>query len=114
MAAEVGLGNVHINTPVAAVSQGVDHALVYTYTGDVFRAEHVVMAVPPTEAGKIAFDPPLSPQKAHLFQHMPMGHIIKVLVTYTDSFWRDAGFSGESISSVGPITITMDATTGEV
>jgi len=39
-----------------------------------------------------------------------MGSVIKVIVIYHTPFWREGGYSGEAISSTGPISICYDDT----
>ncbi|MBW2719825.1 MAG: FAD-dependent oxidoreductase [Deltaproteobacteria bacterium] len=39
-----------------------------------------------------------------------MGAAVKVLLTYERAFWRDAGFSGEVVSSDGPLSVVYDNT----
>ena len=47
---------------------------------------------------KISFTPNLPFNKEHLLRHMPVGHLIKFIVTYATPFWRDNGLSGEIVS----------------
>jgi monoamine oxidase len=39
-----------------------------------------------------------------------MGAAVKVLLTYQSAFWRKAGFSGEVVSSDGPLSVVYDNT----
>ncbi|MBW2548454.1 MAG: FAD-dependent oxidoreductase, partial [Deltaproteobacteria bacterium] len=43
-------------------------------------------------------------------QRFAMGAAVKVLLTYERAFWRDAGFSGEVVSSDGPLSVVYDNT----
>ena len=47
---------------------------------------------------RINFTPNLPFNKEHLLRHMPVGHLIKFIVTYSNPFWRENGFSGEIVS----------------
>jgi monoamine oxidase len=104
---------VRLNQPVAAIrqdSQGVD---ITTEAGATIHAKHAIIAMPPGAAGRLHFDPPLSPERRQLQQRAPMGRYFKVIVTYDKPFWRDAGFSGEVASVRGPITASYDDDPGD-
>jgi monoamine oxidase len=47
---------------------------------------------------RINFTPELPFNKEHLLRHMPVGHLIKFIVTYATPFWRENGLSGEIVS----------------
>ncbi len=47
---------------------------------------------------RINFTPKLPFNKEHLLRHMPVGHLIKFIVTYATPFWRENGLSGEIVS----------------
>ena len=73
---------------------------VETAAGARERFDHVIMALPPPMAGRIAYDPPLPAPRHSLFGSATMGCIIKVIVVYAAPFWRTAGWSGEVIVDV--------------
>ena len=50
----------------------------------------MVVAVPPTLAGRIHYQPELPPRD-QLTQRLPQGTLIKVAAVYDKPFWRDAG-----------------------
>ena len=70
--------------------------------------KHVVVAVPPPLAGRIAYDPPLPGHRDQLTQRMPMGAVIKCMAIYDEPFWRRDGLSGQATSDVGPAKIVFD------
>lgn len=76
----------------------------------VFAAERVVVAVPPTLAGRITYDPPLDARRDQLVQHMPQGSVIKFHVLYDAPWWRDEGLSGMLLAPGEPIGVTFDCT----
>ena len=48
---------------------------------------------------------------------MPVGHLTKIIVTYSKRFWKEQGLSGESVhwplykgSEAYPVCLTFDAT----
>lgn len=73
-------------------------------------ADRVVVAVPPTLAGRIAYDPPLGAQRDQLVQHMPQGSVVKFHVLYEEPWWRDEGLSGMVLAPGAPIGVTFDCT----
>lgn len=71
----------------------------------------LVLALPPREAVKIALNPQLPAEVETLARSTPtwMSGTYKVIVGYRDSFWRQDGLSGMSISHVGPLREVHDA-----
>ncbi|XP_072570032.1 probable flavin-containing monoamine oxidase A isoform X4 [Paramormyrops kingsleyae] len=64
-------------------------------------------------AAQIEYDPALPTERQRLTQNMPVGHMIKFIVTYSTAFWRVKGFSGEMVvqpSEDCPICVTYDCT----
>ena len=68
------------------------------------------MAIPPALAGRIEYDPLLPGRRDQLTQRMPMGNTVKVLCTYKQAFWRERGYSGEVVSTTGPMSVVFDNT----
>jgi monoamine oxidase len=82
---------------------------VEVHTDDLLvTAEHVVVATPPALAARIAYDPGLPPAHRHLLMRMVPGAAIRVITTYAQPFWRDAGLCGESADPRSPVVITID------
>jgi monoamine oxidase len=75
----------------------------------VVRARRAIVAVPPTLVPRIAFKPRLPALHDQLFQHLPMGSIIKTIAVYDRPFWRDKGLTGQATSEAGPVKVTFDA-----
>jgi monoamine oxidase len=73
-------------------------------------AHHVVVAVPPVLAGRIAYEPGLPPIREGLTQRMAMGSMMKVEAIYDRPFWRDAGLTGQAVTDTGPPTAIFDNT----
>ena len=65
------------------------------------RAQRVIVAIPPTLAGRIAYDPPLPGYRDQLTQRFPMGACIKCLAFYDEPFWRADGSRGSAVSDAG-------------
>jgi monoamine oxidase len=68
----------------------------------------VIVATPPTLAGRILYDPPLPPLRDQLVQRMPQGTLMKFEAVYDTPFWRGRGLSGQAVSENGPIKVTFD------
>jgi monoamine oxidase len=74
------------------------------------RAQRAIVAVPPTLASRIWYDPPLPGFRDQLTQRVPMGAVIKCFAIYDEPFWRGQGLSGSTVSGSGPLTLTVDNT----
>jgi monoamine oxidase len=108
LAARLGLGEVvHLGCPALCVDQSPGGIVVSGEWGSV-EADRVIVAIPPAVVGRIAFDPPLSGRRAHLYAKMPPGYVIKCMARYERPFWRDAGLSGQAGSAGHPLTLTFD------
>jgi monoamine oxidase len=98
---------VMLDAPVHTVTQDVDGVRV---EGDNFvvSARRVIIALPPTLAGRLRYRPALPGYRDQLTQRMPMGTIIKVHCLYETPFWRAEGFSGQVTSFDGIVRVTFD------
>lgn len=72
------------------------------------EARRAIVAVPPTLAGRIAYDPPLPGARDQLTQRMPMGAVVKCMAVYERPWWRDEGLSGSGATDVAPVGLTFD------
>jgi monoamine oxidase len=63
----------------------------------VVTARRVIVTIPTALVSAVRFRPPLPPNRAQLNQRFPGGSVWKVWCVYDRAFWRDDGFSGESI-----------------
>jgi monoamine oxidase len=77
----------------------------------LWRADHVLLALPPRLAARLDFAPPLSPALAQRWQATAtwMAPQAKYLAIYERPFWRDDGLSGEARSACGPMVEMHDA-----
>lgn len=101
-----------LSSPVEAICQTSDQVIVRAEQG-TWRASRAIVAVPPTLAGRIAYDPALPPRRDRLTSAMPMGSVIKYLVVYERPFWREQGLSGEAFSDTGITVTTFDDSTAD-
>jgi monoamine oxidase len=72
------------------------------------QAKRAIVAIPPTLAGRIEYDPKLPAARDQLTQRLPQGTLIKVTAVYERPFWRDAGLNGTAVSYAGPANVTFD------
>lgn len=75
----------------------------------VNRARHVIVALAPTLAGRIQYEPAMPVLRDGLTQRLPQGQLIKVQAIYERPFWRAAGLNGSAVSDAGPCNITFDS-----
>jgi len=98
LAAELG-DRVQLGAIVRTITQDADGVAVsyedfHAATRSVVSARHVVVAVPPTLAGRIRYLPALPASRDGLTQQIPAGAVIKFQVGYQTPFWREDGLSG--------------------
>jgi monoamine oxidase len=98
---------VMLRAPVKRIVQGQHRAIVHSARVDV-GAKRVIVAVPPTLAGSIHYDPALPTARDQLTRRMPQGTLIKVAAVYETPFWRAAGLNGTALSLNGPVNATFD------
>lgn len=108
-----GLGDrVRLCTPVHGIRQdvsGVD-VLVLGPRGGIqkLRARRVIVALPPSLAGGLSYEPLLPPARNQLCARMPMGATMKCIALYDRPFWRGKGLSGEAVCDGLPISVAFD------
>ncbi|KAF5720249.1 monoamine oxidase [Fusarium globosum] len=108
LAERLGSDRIRLQAPVRQILQSGDGYLI---VGDSFhvQAHKVIIAIPPTLAGRIVYQPPLPAARDQLCQRVPMGSIGKVIAIYKTPFWRDQGLSGEVASLEGVSQSTFDS-----
>jgi monoamine oxidase len=123
MAEELGAERVRLEAPVRLIEHGETgvriHAGRICHPGEyksapaeegglVVSARRAIVAIPPTLAGRVAYDPPLPARRDQLTQRMPQGTVIKTMAIYERPFWREEGFSGQATSDTGPARVVFD------
>jgi monoamine oxidase len=98
-----------LNAPVRRIEQTASGVTVVC---DQFpaTAERVIVAIPPTLAGRIDYQPILPSLRDQLTQRMPQGTLMKFDAIYPTPFWRANGLTGQAVSENGPIKVTFDTT----
>ncbi len=98
---------VMLSSPVRRIVQDGGGVTVYSDRVNV-RAKRVIVAVPPTLAGRIYYEPLLPFQRDQLTQRYGQGTLTKVAAVYDTPFWRAQGLNGTALDTGGPVTATFD------
>lgn len=97
-----------LETPVLLIEHITDGVTVHCRGGLTARGRRVIVAISPTLAGRIMYDPPLSGVRDQLTQRLPNGSAMKAFFVYDEPFWRTAGLNGQLISDIGPARMSND------
>ena len=100
--------DVRLKAPVRRIAQDDDGVTVTTGDGTAFTGRRVIVAVPPTLAGRLDYHPLLPAWRDQLTQRAPAGTVIKCFATYPTPFWREEHLNGQAVSDTGPIKVTFD------
>ena len=98
-----------LNAPVRRIEDVGDGVRVEA-AGLAVHARHAIVALSPTLAARIEYDPALPARRDQMTQRMPQGAIIKSMAVYPEPFWRAAGLSGSAVSDGGSINAIFDNT----
>jgi monoamine oxidase len=96
-----------LEAPVTSIEASQNEVVVESGVGR-YVAKQAVVAIPPTLAGRIAYEPPVPALRDQLTQRLPMGSVIKCEAVFPTPFWRNAGLSGRATSDSGPVGTTFD------
>jgi len=103
--AEPLAGAIQLATPVhSIVPRGETFAVLGP--GVELDARHVVLAVPPALAAKLAI--PLPDSTLQFARTLQRGAVVKCFAAYDRPFWRDAGMSGEAYRPRGTLRAVVD------
>ncbi|VUC21062.1 unnamed protein product [Clonostachys rosea] len=100
--------SVLVNTPVKAIKQSNGSSIVTAQTGQVFKAKKVIIAIPTNTYRDIKFSPPLPKKKDILVSNTKPGIYGKMILSYSEPWWRDAGLVGKFTSVSGPVCFSWD------
>lgn len=106
MAAELG-DAVRLETAVTGITQS-DTGVVVDFDGGTISADHVVVAIPQTLAGRLRYSPPLPAARDAVTQQFPAGSVIKFNIAYPTPFWREDGLSGFVMSLDHAFNVVLD------
>lgn len=105
--AEPLTASIHCNQIARRIEYGDGSVRVRTDTTE-FRGERVVVAMPPTLAARIEYDPQLPALREQLTQRLGQGSMIKTIVIYPEPFWRTEGLCGSAYGDAGPVKGVLD------
>lgn len=94
LADKIGRENIMFSKIVNQIQQHGDSVTVSTTDNKSFTTKHVIIALSPCLIPNIYFEPALDPLKAQLYQRMPMGSVIKTIVYYENTWWRNLNMCG--------------------
>jgi monoamine oxidase len=101
------LADVRLGCPVTEIEQDRTGIRV-AYEGGGLHGERVIVATPPTLAGRIRYRPALPPHRDHLVQNTPAGWVIKIQMRFDEPFWRADQLSGMVVSLDHDLSIVFD------
>lgn len=107
MAQHLGRENLILEAPVRMIRRG-EHGVTVEADAATVNARRAIVAVAPTLAGRIAYDPPLPGFRDQLTQRMPLGTVAKCMTIYAEPFWRADGLTGQGTSDIGPVRLMFD------
>ncbi|HEX3688326.1 MAG TPA: flavin monoamine oxidase family protein [Solirubrobacteraceae bacterium] len=96
-----------LNAPARRIAHAGNTVTVTTDAG-TWHGRAVVVAMAPSLAGRIDYDPPLPAQRDQLTQRVPQGSVIKYEAVYPKPFWRAEGLSAYANSDRSPVRLTYD------
>jgi monoamine oxidase len=75
---------------------------------ETVKARRVIVAIAPTLAGRIDYDPILPFERDQLTQRYGQGTLTKVTAVYDRPFWRAKGLTGSALATGFPISFSFD------
>ncbi|MEM8662994.1 MAG: FAD-dependent oxidoreductase [Pseudomonadota bacterium] len=96
-----------LGAPVAAIRTSPERVEVVT-DDETWSTDHVIVAVPPPVAAKIAFDGEGCERLGTLFGAFASGDLIKSVLVFEKAFWRWRGLSGSAVFSDPQGLATVD------
>lgn len=98
-----------LGSPVLTIDHSDGRVTVTCRGGTVATGRQVVVALSPTLAGRIMYDPPLPGIRDQLTQRVPQASAHKAFAFYDEPFWRADGLNAQLISEVGPARMSNDS-----
>ena len=98
---------IRLDTPVKRITQTKHGVVVRSRHVDVV-AKRVIVAMPPALTGLIRYEPGLPADRRAFVAGAPQGTLTKVAAVYDKPFWRDAGLTGQVLTTKGPVSVTFD------
>lgn len=99
-------GHISLSKPVLRVNDMSDHVEVHL-GNDILRASRLVVAMMPSAAQGISFDPPLPTQHIQLQKDWNGASGMKAHIAYPNAFWRGDGLNGQALTDT-PVGLVFD------
>ena len=96
---------VRLQSPVDAIEDTGTGAIARG-PGGAYEAKHVVLALPPVMARRLAIE--LPPPARHHVDRAFAGSVVKIFAAYARPFWRDGGGSGEQYRPRGAVRAIVE------
>jgi monoamine oxidase len=96
-----------LGAPVRRIEHGPNGVRVQAGPHSV-EAGAAIVALAPSLAGRIAYEPALPVERDRLTSAMPHGDVTKTVLVYETAFWREAGLSGEAWGADLPFSFSYD------
>jgi monoamine oxidase len=100
-------GRVVLRAPVRRIIRGRGSVELVSDAG-TWHCRRVIVAIAPTLAGRIDYEPALPAPRDQLTQRVPQGSVIKFEAVYPKPFWREQGLNGSSYCEQPPVHFTFD------
>lgn len=102
-------GHIRLSSPVEAISGWNEEVVTLKTASGNIRARSVIVAMSPSLCNRIAFDPPLPPERAAMHKEWPtIAHMRKAVHVYDRPFWREKGFNGQVLEIGGALLWSAD------
>ncbi len=114
LAEKLSGNDIHLDTKVNAIKLSNDELELHT-DKDIFKADKVILCMPPELTSGIVFSPGLPADLQALLPGVQtwMAGSIKFALEYEEPFWRHEGYSGMLFSHAGIVTEMYDHTNYE-
>ncbi|KAI5361775.1 putative flavin amine oxidase, FAD/NAD(P)-binding domain superfamily [Septoria linicola] len=109
LAKKIGYDTISLKSPVRVIEKQNSGKYLVKCAQSSFLASQIIVAMAPPLARKIKYSPALPSQRQQATQHFIRGSIGKANAVYSTPFWRDAGLTGQAISTTGVVRTTFDA-----
>ena len=98
-----------LNQPVKKIEK-VEEGYVVSTPDKQYKAKYIISAIPPHLLSEIDLPSNFSETKQELIKSLPMGLVAKCFAVYNKPFWRENGYSGQSVSDKNtPFQTVFDA-----
>ncbi len=115
LAQKIPKENIKFETKITSITEIDNELLVESSQGEKFKANRVILCLPPQLGSQITFSPALPNNLSLILPtvHTWMAGSIKFVLEYKNPFWRENGYSGMLYSHSGIVTEMYDHTNYE-